>query len=1056
MNSFSHIVSRSNISFLVGLVSAVLFVVLLPLGLDGSKHIAYADSFTAVHSTIIEGTSTTLEWEVLQADRCVIYSSSEKGYLNNATFEEGYFAYPEVRSVVVSPRETTDYTVYCRLPGAAVADTLSTRVEVLLGNIPNVTREFTFRPENASGRANGTRMNIIDNDNLTLSWNIPGAETCRVFKETPQGTGSYFNPDIELAYIGGLPGGYGSSGTFNLRPTRPRGEYGRVAYVVVCENTRATTAQESYDNHRDDYFRGYLDLYFAPPVRYLSSVPMSFPLGGKGVRLSAIIPPVPGPSGWGFTGDYEESECKLLDKTNGFTYILEGRRNQQTGDYGLTIQPFQDTTYSLECDQGGTTAFIGGGFYGFSFYSPGRVFAQDVTVIIDPPQLVIRKLVDRDENGRPNNTPNDTSDDTIVIVEAEQILGGDEVNLAWDIYSGPGGTVGPERQLDQCVIRHTVDGIVHTFSTPGVGSETFMPSRTGDYTLECRWNGNPIDPNFTDSVNVRVTRTPAITQLEATPTSSGQPGERLAIVWNSANSDECRGTHNDTEVADARQGGNERLNPGFSTKIREKREWKYFGRVLFSWFVDKHLTSGVDAIYPQETTTYTLTCTGDGQSVSQTITVPVAEPTPPPVVTFSANQTDIVAGEEVVLTWSSTDATSCTSFNFSTGEGAPTSRSLAVFPPLPAQGTHQTYQISCTGPGGTTVSDPISIRVSETREPTATISVNPPSVREGEQVTVTWSSTDATSCQSTAFNTNGATSGSLVLTPTQTTTYTIVCEGAQGRASGDVVIDVIEIPTATIDVSPPTVREGESTTISWSSTGASSCTGTNFSTGGATSGSAQVSPTQTITYSVECGGAGGSAQAGLEGGVMGNDGMVTVVARDPQAIISATPSSIRKGGSTTLLWNSTDAVSCTGTNFNTGGATSGSVSVSPNLTIRYNLACQGAPNTLEAQADQIVTVVDPQITLQGLDAESSATRRVLKGTRARILWSTQDADSCELARTVGDVRIGGTLTTGRSGDYQTNTIDEATSYELRCVSPLGDEFTETITIEPFLPVFEEF
>src|ERR1019366_935984 len=66
------------------------------------------------------------------------------------------------------------------------------------------------------------------------------------------------------------------------------------------------------------------------------------------------------------------------------------------------------------------------------------------------------------------------------------------------------------------------------------------------------------------------------------------------------------------------------------------------------------------------------------------------------------------------------------------------------------------------------------------------------------------------------------------------------------------------MPTASLSASPTSITSGQSSTLTWSSTNATSCTGTGFSTGGATSGSASVSPTVTTTYSVSCTGSSGT------------------------------------------------------------------------------------------------------------------------------------------------------------------------------------------------------
>jgi uncharacterized repeat protein (TIGR01451 family) len=67
------------------------------------------------------------------------------------------------------------------------------------------------------------------------------------------------------------------------------------------------------------------------------------------------------------------------------------------------------------------------------------------------------------------------------------------------------------------------------------------------------------------------------------------------------------------------------------------------------------------------------------------------------------------------------------------------------------------------------------------------------------------------------------------------------------------------LPTASITADPNPITAGDSSTLTWTSTDATACTGTGFSTGGATSGHVIVSPSSTTTYSVSCTGPGGSA-----------------------------------------------------------------------------------------------------------------------------------------------------------------------------------------------------
>jgi hypothetical protein len=66
--------------------------------------------------------------------------------------------------------------------------------------------------------------------------------------------------------------------------------------------------------------------------------------------------------------------------------------------------------------------------------------------------------------------------------------------------------------------------------------------------------------------------------------------------------------------------------------------------------------------------------------------------------------------------------------------------------------------------------------------------------------------------------------------------------------------------TASLSANPHSLTAGQSSTLSWNSTNASSCTGGGFTMSGS-SGSAVVSPILTTSYSITCTGDGGSATA---------------------------------------------------------------------------------------------------------------------------------------------------------------------------------------------------
>ena len=81
-----------------------------------------------------------------------------------------------------------------------------------------------------------------------------------------------------------------------------------------------------------------------------------------------------------------------------------------------------------------------------------------------------------------------------------------------------------------------------------------------------------------------------------------------------------------------------------------------------------------------------------------------------------------------------------------------------------------------------------------TPTPTVNLSASPSAIDEGQSATLSWSSTDATSC-SASWISSTATSGSASVSPTVTTTYSISCTGDGGSANDSVTV-VVNVTTA--------------------------------------------------------------------------------------------------------------------------------------------------------------------------------------------------------------------------------------------------------------------
>ena len=102
------------------------------------------------------------------------------------------------------------------------------------------------------------------------------------------------------------------------------------------------------------------------------------------------------------------------------------------------------------------------------------------------------------------------------------------------------------------------------------------------------------------------------------------------------------------------------------------------------------------------------------------------------------------------------------------------------------------------------------------------------------------------------------------VSPTVTSNYTLTCNGAGGSASDSVSVTVNEppapVPVVNLSVSATNIDQGQSATLSWSSSNATGCTVSGAWSGSRnTSGSEAVSPAVTSSYTITCNGAGGSA-----------------------------------------------------------------------------------------------------------------------------------------------------------------------------------------------------
>jgi len=250
------------------------------------------------------------------------------------------------------------------------------------------------------------------------------------------------------------------------------------------------------------------------------------------------------------------------------------------------------------------------------------------------------------------------------------------------------------------------------------------------------------------------------------------------------------------------------------------------------------------------------------KGASLSVSVDQGPAAPPPVITFNAGPTDILLGESSTLQWSSSDADSV---SITPGIGAvDPSGSVSV---TPASTTE--YTLTATGPGGAAEArTTVSVTVPA---PTVTLHAAPSTITPGGVSTLSWSSTNADNC--TIAPDVGAIdcSGSISVTPTATTDYTITATGPGGTATTDVTVTVEEPqPTVVISASPASIVLGGSTLLSWDSKKVTSVHIDNGIGSVTLTGSQAVSPIATTIYTITGTGAEGTVSSTVTVQVAGN------------------------------------------------------------------------------------------------------------------------------------------------------------------------------------------
>ncbi len=145
---------------------------------------------------------------------------------------------------------------------------------------------------------------------------------------------------------------------------------------------------------------------------------------------------------------------------------------------------------------------------------------------------------------------------------------------------------------------------------------------------------------------------------------------------------------------------------------------------------------------------------------------------------------------------------------------------------------------------------------------------------------------------------------------------------------------------------------------------------------------------------------------------------------------------ILSGSTVKLAWSCINSASSSGSNFSTGGATSGNVNVTPSSSTTYTLVCSNG-----SQATVNVTV-----STAGLSVTANPAT-VRSGEASTITWSASNVTGCSIAGP-------GVSSSGLSGTTHTPALTSQSTYTLSCIASGGGAVSRAVTVG-IVPRFQE-
>ena len=284
-------------------------------------------------------------------------------------------------------------------------------------------------------------------------------------------------------------------------------------------------------------------------------------------------------------------------------------------------------------------------------------------------------------------------------------------------------------------------------------------------------------------------------------------------------------------------------------------------------------------------------------------------------------------------------------------------------------------------------------------------SATPSQIAAGQSSTLAWNVTNATSVSISGVGSGLNAQGTATVSPTQTTTYNLTATGAGGQsitASVTVTVGASKPAIVRFTAAPTNINQGQSSLLSWTTTGASTVTINNGVGTVPVNGSKSVSPSTTTTYTLTATGADGVTSVTAAVTVTVGGGAVPGILS-----FTASPTVIVAGGQSSLCWNVTNAQTVSIAPGLGNEPLVGCTTVTPAATTTYVLTATNAVGPIQAVVTVSVGAVQI-LTFSANPAYSPAS-----GAPVVLSWTTQNATSVTITGTgvpAGAQSVNGSVT----------------------------------------------